>query len=183
MVRVLFLPCVVLAAATASLFARPGEDDPAPPAPPSFFAGRSPGQWTWRFGAALASFPAVYFVFGLLVSPLVADYYREGAGGLALPDLGVILGTQLLRSVLFLLITLPVMVFWSGTRRALILGLALAFFVFVAAYDVVLAIQVPLVLLVTHSVEIAADSLVYAFLLVTLLVQDAGGRLAESASS
>ncbi len=175
MVPVFFLPCLVLAAATASLFVPRIEGDLPAPTVSAFFGGRSLGQWTWRIAAAIASFPVVYFLFGIIVSPIVADYYREGAAGLALPDAGLILAIQFLRSFLFILVTLPIMIIWTGSRRQLVVRLGLAFFVFVAAYDVVLAYQVPNVLLLTHSVEILADSLVYAYVLVTLLVQREGG--------
>jgi hypothetical protein len=169
MIAVLPLPCLLLAGTLASLLRPPGKIRRTRSVLAAFFRGRDLVSWAWRLAAALLAFPVVYFLFGLLVSPIVKEWYREGVAGLALPHPAVILAIQLLRSVLFLAVTLPVMAFWASTRRRLILALGSAFFVFVAAYDVVLANRVPTVLVVTHGLEVLADSFVYAWLLVRLL--------------
>ncbi|MFQ5891029.1 MAG: hypothetical protein ACE5JR_13455, partial [Gemmatimonadota bacterium] len=70
---------------------------------------------------------------------------------------------------------LPLILFWNGSKRKLVLALALAFFVFVAAYDIVLAYQVPIVLVVIHGIEVLVDSLIYAWLLATLLAREGLG--------
>jgi len=54
--------------------------------------------------------------------------------------------------------------------RRLVILLGFALFVLGATFEVVLAYQLPAVLRVTHSLEILVDSLVYAWLLITLLV-------------
>ena len=83
--------------------------------------------------------------------------------------MGVILGVQLLRSALFLLVTLPVMISWTGTKTQLILALGAAHWATVFGYDVVLAYQLPPGLVLTHAVEILLDSLVYSWVFVKLL--------------
>jgi hypothetical protein len=70
---------------------------------------------------------------------------------------------------------------WSGSQRQLNCFLGLAFFVLGATFEIVLAYQLPLVLRVTHSIEILADSLVYAWLLVTLLAQNVERGIEELA--
>jgi hypothetical protein len=70
---------------------------------------------------------------------------------------------------LFLLASLPVLILWAGARRQRIVVLGLAFFVLAATFEIVLAYKLPVVLRVTHSLEILADSLVYAWLLIKLL--------------
>jgi hypothetical protein len=186
MIPILLWPCVLLAGALTFLFPSPGGDlRPRSPAgaPPSeedvpparldlCFKGRPFGQWIGRVLGAVAAFPVVYFVFGIIVSPIVGEYYRQGVSDLVLPAVEVILGVQFLRSLLFLLAALPVLWAWSGSRRQLIWFLGLAFFVLGATFEIVLAYQLPLVLRVTHSIEILADSLVYAWFLVTLLAQN-----------
>lgn len=174
MVPILVLPSVVFTGVMALLF-QPTMDEGTPPAALSdFFRGRTWGEWTWRILAAIIAFPVVYFVFGIVASPIVTEYYRQGVADLVLPDVGVILSVQLLRGFLYLLASLPVLIVWSGSRRQLIFLLGIAFFVLGATFEIILAFQLPSVLRVTHSIEILADSLVYAWLLATLLVQRKG---------
>jgi hypothetical protein len=170
-VPILFLPCILLAGVEVCLL-RPRDATQLPrTSPASFFRSRTWTQWMWRFAASVFAFPLVYFLFGLIVSPVVTKYYESGSAGLALPGAGQILSTQLVRGILHLVVTLPVMILWSTSRRQLIAALTLAFFVFVASYDIVLAYRVPSILLITHGFEVLASSFVYAWLLVTFLVQ------------
>jgi hypothetical protein len=126
------------------------------------------GQWLWRVAAAWLSFPLIYFLFGLCVAPLVIPIYQAGVAGLHIPPLDVIMRTQLLRSALFLASSLPVILLWTGSRRRLILALGWAHTAMVGLYGLSQASFMPPVLRVLHSLEIAADSFVYALVLVWL---------------
>lgn len=179
MIPILFLPCILLTAAATLLFQPLPGNSGHIETTTRFFVGRTSIEWLGRIVAAIGSFPLVYFVFGLVVSPVVVDYYRQGAADLVLPDVGTILVVQILRSLLFLIASLPVLTLWSGSKRQLILRLGLAFSVLGATFEIVLAYQLPTVLRLTHSIEILIDSLVYAWLLVTLLVQPVDHRAGE----
>jgi len=126
------------------------------------------GQWLWRVAVAWLSFPVIYFLFGLCVAPFVIPIYQAGVAGLHIPPLDVIMRTQLLRSFLFLASSLPVILLWTGSRRHLILALGWAHTAMVGLYGLSQASFMPPVLRVLHSLEIAADSFVYAFILVWL---------------
>jgi hypothetical protein len=126
------------------------------------------GQWLWRIAVAGLSFPAIYFLFGLCVAPFVIPIYQAGVAGLHIPPLDVIMRTQLLRSFLFLASSLPVILLWTGSRRRLILALGWAHTAMVGLYGLSQANFMPPVLRVLHSFEIAADSFVYALVLVWL---------------
>jgi hypothetical protein len=126
------------------------------------------GQWLWRVAVAWLSFPVIYFLFGLCVAPFVIPIYQAGVAGLHIPPLDVIMRTQLLRSFLFLASSLPVILLWTGSRRRLILALGWAHTAMVGLYGLSQASFMPLVLRVLHSLEIAADSFVYALVLVWL---------------
>jgi len=126
------------------------------------------GQWLWRIAVAWLSFPVVDFLFGLCVAPFVIPIYQAGVVGLHIPPLDVIMRTQLLRSFLFLASSLPVILLWTGSRRRLILALGWAHTAMVGLYGLSQASFMPPVLRVLHSLEIAADSFVYAFILVWL---------------
>jgi hypothetical protein len=170
MIPILLLPCLLFAGALTVLF-RPSKEELVPAPISTFLKGQPFSEWAWRIPAAIGAFPMVYFFFGLIVSPIVVGFYRQGVGDLVLPDVGVIFAVQLLRSSLFLLAVVPVMQAWSGSRSQLAVLLGLAFFVLAATFEITLAYELPLVLRITHSIEILADSFVYAWLLVALLVQ------------
>jgi len=134
-----------------------------------FFRSRPVSAWLRRGLLALIAFPAAYLIFGMIAAPFVTGYYEQPGFGLALPGIGTIIGMQFFRSLLFLLVTVPLLIVWTGRKRTLIASLAWAHFVFVYAYDIVLAFQMPPILLVVHGVEIALDSIVYAWVFVAAL--------------
>jgi hypothetical protein len=158
-------------AAVAWLFPSPAVGRPIWAAARAFFGGRSVGQWAWRFAAALAAFPAAYVTFGTLISPLVIAYYERAQFGLSLPGWGQILPTQFLRSLVFLLACLPVLVAWRRSQRALFVTLGIVLFIFVGGAPMVVAYWYPSTIRIVHSLEILADSLVHAGALVLLLVK------------
>jgi hypothetical protein len=172
MIAVLFLPCFLLAGIGAVLFKCRLPQSPSVRTVADAFRGLTWAQWSLRLVAAIAAFPLFYFVFGIVVSPLVSPYYERGVSGLVLPEPGVVISTQFLRGGLHLLAVLPLMFFWNGSRRQLALSLGLAFFVIVTAYDFVLAYQVPAMLVVTHGIEVLTSSFVYSWILVTVLGRD-----------
>jgi len=119
-------------------------------------------------GGSRPGVPVVYFVFGIMVSPIVAGYYTDGIAGLVLPSTVLIVGTQVLRGILHVAIIILVMQIWYRSRRQLVIALTASFFVFVAMYDVVLAYEMPIVLIATHAVEVLADSFVFSWIVVAL---------------
>ena len=172
MVPALFLPCLLLAGINAALLKSPLTEALPTRAVGEALRRRTWVQWSLRGLGATAAFPVIYFVFGMIVSPVVSQYYEQGVSGLALPEPAVIVTTQFLRGALQLLAVLPVIVFWNGSKRKLVVAIALAFFVFVAAYDIVLAYRVPIVLAVIHGIEVLVTSLIYSWVLVILLAPE-----------
>jgi hypothetical protein len=174
MLVLLIAPCVLYAAVAALVFkpAQTGESLLAEVA--DFFGRRSRAAWAWRLPAALVAFPIIYLIFGMAISPLVTEHYRQQIGGLVLPEMEVIIGVQFVRSSLFLLATLGVLIMWSGSGRSLVLTLGLALFVTVGLFGLIQAYWLSPLLRIVHGVEILADSLVHAWALVVLLVKRPG---------
>lgn len=166
--------CLLVTGLIAALFRHPTRDEPLGPNVRRFFAARTLGQWIARFLAAWLAFPVVYFLFGAPVGLLVQEAYRAEAFGLHLPSLQVIIGVQLVRSVIFLLVSLPVLVAWSESRRRLGLTYGLSMFVVLGLYGMIQAYWLPWDMRCIHAVEILLDSLVYGWLLVILLVPSHG---------
>jgi hypothetical protein len=135
----------------------------------TFFTGRSSGGWIWRLLAAFLSFPLVYYVFGRLISPIVLPYYQRGANELALPGWGQLLPVLALRSLLFLLVCLPILITWKLSNWRLFLTLGLTLYILVGGLGMLSAYWLPTVLRVTHGLEIFADEMAYAGALILLL--------------
>lgn len=170
------LPALLLAA-TAALVFRPGKNgETESRSLGQFFASHSAGQWAWRILAAILAFPIIYFAFGMPVGVLIGDYYRQEQFGLILPPLGTVIVVQLVRSVLFLAATFPIVALWLGSRRRLILALGAALFVFVGLFGMIQAHWLPAHIRAVHTVEFLADSMAYALALAGLLFVPAQGE-------
>jgi hypothetical protein len=137
----------------------------------AFFARRGTGAWIWRLLAALLAFPLIYLAFGSLVAPFVVGFYRQGTSQLTLPGWDQILPVLSLRSLFFLLACMPVFIAWQESKRRLFVTLGLALFIMVGGLNMLQAYWFPPVLRVAHSLEILADEVVYAGVLVVLLAK------------
>ena len=140
----------------------------------NFFGRYTTGAWVWRMLLAILAFPLIYLAFGRLISPLVIDYYEQGQFGLSLPDWNQILPILFIRSFLFLMACLPVLIAWNGSNRGLVLSLGLTLFLLVGGLSMLQAYWMPATLRVVHSFEILADEMVYSAFLVALFARSSG---------
>jgi hypothetical protein len=127
-----------------------------------------PGQWAWRVAVAVLAFPVIYYTFGMMVAPFVLPAYRAGVAGLVVPKASVILPVQIGRSALYLLGSLPAIWLWARSRRGLILAFGWTGTVTTGLYGLLQAYWFPPVLRIAHSLEITADSFVYALVIAIL---------------
>ena len=138
-----------------------------------FLARYKPVSLAGRTLAAILAFPAIYLVFGGIVSPIVVPHY-EALDFLKIPPMSTILPVAHLRSVLLLLVSLPIVIGWEGSRSRLIVGLGLGHAAAVGLGGLVQASFFPAVLRWAHGAEIFADSMVYAWILVLLFATKSG---------
>lgn len=165
-----FTPAVLLcAAAVAWLFPSRSREESLISIVSEYFRQRPAGDWVWRLLVAAVIFMPIYYLFGLMVVPFVGDYYQQGAFGLAAPALTTLLLVLLGRSVLFLVATLPVVMAWRGSRRELWLSLGFAHFVLVGLLYLLAGNWIAPSVRLIHTLEILADSFVYAGVIVWLL--------------
>lgn len=151
---------IVVGVALGTLFGAPGKG-----------AGLAPRTWRAWTGKALTAWlawPVIYLSFGMCIAPIVTPYYNAGIAGLRIPPLPAIVELQLFRSVIFLAVSSLLMALWKGSRRGLWLTLGLTHATVVGLHELVAATFLPMVLRITHGIEITADSFVYAGLLVWL---------------
>lgn len=106
----------------------------------------------------------------MMVAPFVVPVYRAGGFGLTLPPISAFLSFEFIRSALFLVACFPFLLLWKASRGSLIFSLGLAFWVLNGLFGLLQSLGFPPVLRFAHSLEIGADSFVYAAVLVFLLV-------------
>lgn len=160
------------AAVMAALFRPKEQDEGFLVRMKSFFAGRSVAEWGWRFLLAFLAFPVAYIVFGLMVQPFTYEFYVQQQMGLTAPGWDQILPVLMLRSFLFLLVVLPVLIAWKPSRRSLFITLGIVLFLLVGGLPMLSAIWYTPVVRIAHTLEILSDSFVHAGALVYLLVKN-----------
>lgn len=136
----------------------------------SFFAAHSPASWVGRFVIAIALFVVIFFLFGMMVAPIVVPTYRAGGFGLTLPPVSTFLPVEFIRSAFFLLACFPFLFLWKGSRGSLVFSLGLAFWVLTGLFGLLQVFWFPPALRIAHSLETGADAFVYAALLVFLFL-------------
>jgi hypothetical protein len=156
----------VITGAAALLFKVPHDGS----ALATVFSDRPVSAWWWRFVIAWLSFPFIYYFFGAFAYPLVKDAYQSSEFALEVPSQSLILGAVFTRSLLFLLVTIPILMYWSRSRRCLTYSLGVALAVMVGLVAMIESTWLPTTMRLVHGVEIALDSLVHAWVLVALLV-------------
>ena len=165
----MLFPCVFVAGAVGPLFGNREPGKSFSDAARGFFDHQTAAQWILRLSLAVLAFPAVYFCFGMPVGLLVGKFYQEQSFGLHMPSLGVVIGVQLVRSLIALLAVLPILIVWPGSRPRLAWTLGLSLFVVSGLYGLIQAYWMPWTLRGIHTVELLFDSLVYGWLVAALL--------------
>lgn len=125
--------------------------------------------WMWRIILVLLAYPVTYIVFGLLVQPFIKKFYIAGQYELTIPTWGQLIPLQLTRSVLLLLASAPIMVWWQSSPRKVWLALGSSIFILTAFMAVITAYWFPWQLRLFHGLELLADALVYTGVLVVCL--------------
>jgi hypothetical protein len=145
-----------------------------------YFGSWSPGRLAVRLLLALLAFPVAYFLFGLMVAPIVTPHYEQ-LDFLIIPPMPTLLAVLHGRSALFLAVSLPVIIYWRRSRTQLGLALSLGHFTAVGLAGLLQVTFFPAVMRWTHGIEILADSLFYGFALAWLLFLPSSAKEAQVA--
>jgi hypothetical protein len=164
------VPSILCGTAVALLFPSGVKGTSLAATAKEFFARRTLGAWIWRIGVAAVAFVPIYLFFGSLVAPLTAEYFQQNMFGLRQPSQSEMLVVLLVRSVLFLLACLPIVIMWHRSNWSLFLSLGFALFVLVGFLYMLGAYYMPLTVRLPHTLEILADSFAYAGVLMLLLL-------------
>ncbi|MFU8860755.1 MAG: hypothetical protein ACNA8K_10040 [Cyclonatronaceae bacterium] len=87
------------------------------------------------------------------MQPLIIGFYEEQLAGLRLPGWGELIPVQLLRSVLFLIACLPVLMVWHGSTRSLWLRLGASLFILMSGVFMFQSYWLPAEMRVFHSLR------------------------------
>ena len=135
----------------------------------SFFSRHSAGGWVGRMALGAVIFMPIYYFFGLLVIPITRSFYEQGSYGLEIPSLDRLLVILFVRSVLFFLACLPILIAWQGSRLSLFWRLGVALFYLVGFQSLLIANWMPWSLRLPHMIEILLDEFLYAGTLTWLM--------------
>lgn len=158
-------------AAVAFLFPSRNESKGLIATSQAFFRQRAAIAWAWRLPVAAVGFMPIYFVFGSMVLPFTGEHCRQSMFGLSMPTIDQILPILFVRSVLFFLACLPVLILWQKSDRSLFWRLGFALFMLVGFVYVLISTRLPLYVRFPNTLEILADEFVYAGVLVVLIAK------------
>jgi hypothetical protein len=125
-----------------------------------YFGRISKTQFAGRFIITSVLWMVIYFIFGTIVAPYVLPYYTEGGVGyeLVLPEIQVILGLQLVRGFILVLLILPMVISTDLDWKHLAVIVAALLYIGGAMAIFLISNQFPLMLRVMHGMEMFADA-------------------------
>jgi hypothetical protein len=184
MVVTMLVVSICVAGAVGLLFGNRDRQKSFSVAVRGFLDHRTVAEWAVRLLLVVLVFPVVYFFFGMPVGLMVGKFYQNQSYDLQMSSLGVVIGVQLVRSLIALLAVLPVLIVWPGSRCRFAWTFGLNLFVVAGLYGLIQAYWMPWTLRSIHAVELFLDSMVYAWLVAGLLwprgaapVVDVGAQL------
>ena len=93
----------------------------------SYFSSRSMISWVWRFSLVWLMFYILTMIIGLVAYPFTKPYLDDPMNtlGMVIPSMITLFAITQLRSLIYILVTLPFVVFWKSSKKNLFLYLAL----------------------------------------------------------
>jgi hypothetical protein len=94
----------------------------------TYFSSRSVLSWVWRFFLVWISFYIVTMIIGIVALPFTGSYLDDPMNtlGMAVPSMGTLFVITQFRSLVYILVILPFIIFWKSSKRSLFLYLALS---------------------------------------------------------
>lgn len=93
----------------------------------SYFSTRSVMSWIWRFFLVWLLFYILTMVFSIVAYPFNKQYLDDAMKtlGMVIPSMGTLFAITQFRSLIYILVTLPFLVFWKSSKKELFLYLVL----------------------------------------------------------
>lgn len=131
----------------------------------------SKAGWVLRLLLTGPIFLAVYFLFGMLVSPFVTPFYNDPSLGLKIPSISVIIPVEIARGMIYGIVLLPLMASFRYEKLYSYITVSMMLFV-VGALVPLIGAPLPAPIIPYHIVEILGDSLVFGYILMWLYRQN-----------
>ena len=137
----------------------------------SYFSSRSILSWAWRFFLVWILFYVVTMIIGIVALPFNGEYLDDPLNtlGMVVPSMGTLFAITQFRSLVYILVTLPFIIFWSSTKRNLFLYLALILIIQYPLLGDGLAYFWPGMYRLTDGIVLALQLCIMSWLYVTLL--------------
>jgi hypothetical protein len=137
----------------------------------TYFSSRSLLSWVWRFFLVWISFYIVTMIIGIVALPFTGPYLDDPMNtlGMAVPSMGTIFAITQFRSLIYILVILPFIIFWKSSKRSLILYLALILIIQYPLLGDGLAYFWPVMYRLTDGIVLALQVAFMSWLYVTLL--------------
>ena len=137
----------------------------------SHFSSRSTLSWVWRFFLVWISFYVVTMIMGIVALPFTGKYLDDPLNtlGMVVPSMGMIFAITQFRSLIYILVTLPLIIFWSSSKKSLFLYLALILIIQYPLLGDGLAYFWPAMYRLTDGIVLALQVTIMSWLYVTLL--------------
>jgi len=137
----------------------------------SYFSSRSVLSWVWRFFLVWLSFYILTMIISIVALPFTEPFLDDSINtlGMVIPSMGTLFAITQFRSLIYILVTLPFIIFWKSNKKDLFLYLAL---INVIQYPLLgdgLAYFWPVMYRLTDGIVIALQVTIMSWLYVTLL--------------
>ena len=137
----------------------------------SYFSSRSVMSWVWRFFLVWLLFYILTMIISIVAYPFTKPYLDDAMNtlGMVVPSMGTLFAITQFRSLVYILVTLPFVIFWKASKRDLFLYLAL---INVIQYPLLgdgLAYWWPVMYRLTDGIVIALQVTIMSWLYVTML--------------
>lgn len=145
----------------------------------TMFSRDSATAWIIRILAAGPLFLAVYFAFGMMVSPFVYQYYSDPSLGLKIPPFSLMIPVEIVRGIIYGLVLLPLLASVRFGRLNSFICASMMLFV-PGALLPLLKSPLPAPIIPFHLVELLADSLVFGLIITWLFKSGEPGTYLDS---
>jgi hypothetical protein len=137
----------------------------------TYFSSRSVLSWVWRFFLVWISFYIVTMIIGIVALPFTGSYLDDPMNtlGMAVPSMGTLFAITQFRSLVYILVILPFIIFWKSSKRSLFLYLALILIIQYPLLGDGLAYFWPVMYRLTDGIVLALQVTIMSWLYVTLL--------------
>jgi hypothetical protein len=137
----------------------------------SYLSSRSVMSWVWRFFLVWLLFYILTMIISIVAYPFTKPYLDDPMStlGMVVPSMGTLFAITQFRSLVYILVTLPFVIFWKASKRDLFLYLAL---INVIQYPLLgdgLAYWWPVMYRLTDGIVIALQVIIMSWLYVTML--------------